>query len=509
FMYLRETVRKPISVMLTIMMILAYMLPYQLSYAEEIAYGFQGLGGNTMKMLSYEGDITVEEQTSEKYVNAIGSQINGSEDVVFGFTMTAGMNAFGDGTNFKANCMPYIKIYDSDWKDVVAEYDGGNGLLKYMSYDSSTRTIYIGVEKDILAAGDYILVFGPEVCGNNVAKKLGVPVAFKFTTYGGFTGEVDKTEINNLIAEIEKFISEATIGTEIGQYPSKEDIETAISDAKKVSENVDASRKEVKEAIESLTNAFEAFKDSRVISISSVAITSDKEESVQVGATGTATASVTAQPDEDQYKEVEFTASDNISIDSKTGKWQALYAGDAYIKATSTKDAEKYDTYNFKVVDAEDMITVTIAKGSTLQATVDKLLASTGKSYEDVKGIKVITSEGVDFTSADCTFINTNLTAAEKIDLSLVTVSGSFPSVAFMNNTTIKEVVLPDDVQYIGYGTFDGCTSLEKANIPNKAVSIPAYFFRGCTNLKDVEIPANITSISLEAFKGCTSLGTT
>ncbi|MGM9532322.1 FIVAR domain-containing protein, partial [Intestinibacter sp.] len=335
-MYLRETIKKPISVMLTIMMVVAYMLPYQLSYAEEIAYGFQGVGGNTLKMLSYDGQITVEEQTSEKYVNSINTKIDGSEDIVFGVTMTAGMNAFGDGTNFKNNCMPYIKIYDSKWENVVAEYDGGNGKLKYISYDETTRNISIGVDKGVLEDGDYILVFGPEVCGNNVDKKIGVPIAFKFTVSTTSTTEIDKTALNNLIAEAEQFVSEAQIGTEVGQYPSKDAIETAISDAKTVSENDAATQDEVNQAVETLTQALAAFKETVV-----------KEE----------------------------------------------------------------------VIDENGRVTITIVKGSTLEAATKDLLVDTGKTYSDLKDVKVI-ADDIFLTRADLTYLNENFTALEKLDLS-------------------------------------------------------------------------------------------
>ncbi|MGN1033589.1 MAG: GLUG motif-containing protein, partial [Intestinibacter sp.] len=345
-MYLRETVKKPISVILTILMVLAYCMPYQLSYSyADIAYGFQGTGGNTLKMLSYDGEITVVEQTSEHYLNSINTKINGGEDIVFGVTMSSGINAFGDGTNFRTNCMPYIKIYDSEWKNVVAEYDGGNGALKYISFDSSTSTINIGVEKNILPNGDYILVFGKEVCGNNTAKNLGIPVAFQFTTYGGIEGE----SLGNLIKEIQEFLDSVTIGNEPGQYPSKDDLEAVIADAKSVDENTESTEDEIQAAKKALQKSFEIFKESRIVKVSDIYITSKQNQTVKVGDTGTITVNVIVAPDEDQYKGCKFTSSDNISIDSETGEWEALYAGEAYIKVTSAIDSQKYYTYEFEV----------------------------------------------------------------------------------------------------------------------------------------------------------------
>ncbi|MGN1033609.1 MAG: InlB B-repeat-containing protein [Intestinibacter sp.] len=172
----KQQFTKPIAVIVTVLMLMVYLVPTSVSFAD-IAYGFQGKL-NQIKMLN-EDDITVIEETDEHYLNQINTPYDAAEDVTFVFTMSAGINAFGDGSNFRANAFPHIKIYDENMQNVVSEYDGGNGTLKYIGF--ADRYITIGVDKGVLKPGNYVIYFGKDVCGNNIAKTLQVPVIFKFT----------------------------------------------------------------------------------------------------------------------------------------------------------------------------------------------------------------------------------------------------------------------------------------------------------------------------------------
>ncbi|MGN1032475.1 MAG: hypothetical protein ACI4PU_03360 [Intestinibacter sp.] len=182
-MYLKKF-KNGLSATIAILIMLIWIFPLTVAFADS-SYGFQGKGGNTLKMNTYSDSISVIEETDKYYLNSIDTPLNSSNRIRFGITMTAGMNAFGDGSNFKKNCMPYIKIYDSRGRIELAEYDDGKGPLEYYYFDPSTKTIYIGVEKYVLPEDDYMLVFGPEVCGNNIDKNIGVPIKFKFSTYIG------------------------------------------------------------------------------------------------------------------------------------------------------------------------------------------------------------------------------------------------------------------------------------------------------------------------------------
>ena len=75
----------------------------------------------------------------------------------------------------------------------------------------------------------------------------------------------------------------------------------------------------------------------------------------------------------------------------------------------------------------------------------------------------------------------------------------------FVNNRILKEVEFEDGVGGDFKGTFDFCTSLEKANIP-KGASDCSYMFSFCYNLKEVsEIPEGVTNCTC-MFSYCRSL---
>ena len=100
----------------------------------------------------------------------------------------------------------------------------------------------------------------------------------------------------------------------------------------------------------------------------------------------------------------------------------------------------------------------------------------------------------------------------------------------FKNCTALNDVVLPDDMLYLGNNMFEKCTSLESINLPENLQELGDYCFKGCSKLKSLEIPDTIqrigkycfedtsigkialprtvTEIEGYAFSGCTSLGT-
>lgn len=78
---------------------------------------------------------------------------------------------------------------------------------------------------------------------------------------------------------------------------------------------------------------------------------------------------------------------------------------------------------------------------------------------------------------------------------------------AFLNNYTIKEIVVPSSIRTIGSGAFKN-SSLEEIVFENgSALSvIESNAFYGCKNIKTITLPSSVTTIGSSAFYGCENL---
>ena len=73
-------------------------------------------------------------------------------------------------------------------------------------------------------------------------------------------------------------------------------------------------------------------------------------------------------------------------------------------------------------------------------------------------------------------------------------------------NTNIKRVILPKNLESIKSKAFYGCENLERINIPPKVTEIRASAFENCTNLQRVFLPNGIINIRASAFKNAEKL---
>ena len=160
----------------------------QVTVPSNTEYGFQGDSGNTMKLtvpsfVSYLNTTTrtVDGTTYNVYNNKITRPVGittvQDEDgtvteqyCTFAYTMSAGINNFNEDTF--AYYQDAIKVLNTDGSET-------NAQVTLDDFDSASRNVYIKVSN--LSAGNYILQFGPKVCGNNYNKKLGAYVEFAFT----------------------------------------------------------------------------------------------------------------------------------------------------------------------------------------------------------------------------------------------------------------------------------------------------------------------------------------
>ena len=94
-------------------------------------------------------------------------------------------------------------------------------------------------------------------------------------------------------------------------------------------------------------------------------------------------------------------------------------------------------------------------------------------------------------------------------ELETITITSSVTSIekyTFFGDKKLKTVVLPDNLESIGYSAFASCEELENVNIPNTVSSIDSYAFRYCYKLESITIPNNIDVINEYTFSDCTSL---
>ena len=78
-----------------------------------------------------------------------------------------------------------------------------------------------------------------------------------------------------------------------------------------------------------------------------------------------------------------------------------------------------------------------------------------------------------------------------------------FESGSFASNYSVKEVIIPEGVTYIGPSAFFHCTSLEKVTIPNSVTKIDENAFALCEQLKEVVILNHTVDIYRNAFELC------
>ena len=77
---------------------------------------------------------------------------------------------------------------------------------------------------------------------------------------------------------------------------------------------------------------------------------------------------------------------------------------------------------------------------------------------------------------------------------------------AFESCKSLKKVSLGKNIEEIGESAFNGCDSLVSANLGDKVSSIGSYAFNSCKSLKTVNISDKVKIIQSYTFQGCISL---
>lgn len=78
---------------------------------------------------------------------------------------------------------------------------------------------------------------------------------------------------------------------------------------------------------------------------------------------------------------------------------------------------------------------------------------------------------------------------------------GKIAGIAFMNNTSLEEVQLPDSLETIADKAFWGCTNLKKIELPETLEVIGDGAFGKCNNLKDIRLPKSLRKVEATSFE--------
>ena len=109
----------------------------------------------------------------------------------------------------------------------------------------------------------------------------------------------------------------------------------------------------------------------------------------------------------------------------------------------------------------------------------------------------------------ECGIVGEELTTASVAPSGVFSIPESVESIgygAFEGCTGLTQVIIPSSVKIIRDKAFEGCAGLTQVNIPESVESIGENAFSNCTGLTQVTIPKSVDSIGVDAFKGCTGL---
>lgn len=228
----------------------------------------------------------------------------------------------------------------------------------------------------------------------------------------------------------------------------------------------------------------------------------------------------------DSYKDTYVSALGH-SYGEPSWAWSEDYTN-ATATFTCTNDSEHVDTLTATVTDeVTTLATCTTDGEKDYTATV----TFNNQTYTDVKTVTV-EKTGHSISGNSCVYCGQP--ASEGLDMVLIsegeyTVSGigtctdteilipttyndlpvvSVEASAFLNNTAITSVVLPDGITSIGENAFNGCESLTSVTFGKNSQlsSIGPGAFNYCYSLESITIPESVTNIGSDAFYYCCGL---
>ena len=228
----------------------------------------------------------------------------------------------------------------------------------------------------------------------------------------------------------------------------------------------------------------------------------------------------------DSYKDTYVSALGH-SYGEPSWAWSEDYTN-ATATFTCTNDSEHVDTLTATI---KDKVTTPATCTTDGEKDYTATVTFNNQTYTDVKTVTV-EKTGHSISGNSC--VNCGQPASEGLDMVLIsegeyTVSGigtctdteilipttynglpvvSVEASAFLNNTAITSVVLPDGITSIGENAFNGCESLTSVTFGKNSQlsSIGPGAFNYCYSLESITIPESVTNIGSDAFYYCYGL---
>ena len=227
----------------------------------------------------------------------------------------------------------------------------------------------------------------------------------------------------------------------------------------------------------------------------------------------------------DSYKDTYVSALGH-SYGEPSWAWSEDYTN-ATATFTCTNDSEHVNTLTATVTDeVTTPVTCTTDGEKDYTATV----TFNNQTYTDVKTVTVKktghsisgnscvncgqpASEGLDMVFSEGEYTVSGIGTCTDTEILIPTTYNDLPVVsveasAFLNNTAITSVVLPDGITSIGENAFNGCESLTSVTFGKNSQlsSIGPGAFNYCYSLESITIPESVTNIGSEAFNYCCGL---
>lgn len=177
----------------------------------------------------------------------------------------------------------------------------------------------------------------------------------------------------------------------------------------------------------------------------------------------------------------------------------ALIEGSAKVSIKGTEETLLADTY---------LLRVALVAANGTEVTASRLVKYfNGTIVEKLSDITDNTVSRLawkgDMAEDDFTYIRNNMASTlEVLDLSTTTLTElPYRALAFYNsnNTTLKEVVLPEGLKTISNCAFAMCKALNKLNIPSTVTKLGGWILEG-TPLTSFTIPDGLTSLYQSTF---------